>query len=416
MAGWNGVFFIFRQNGWRTSSSKVAEATTNFGMCFFRYVSFFFVDYLLKVWLLTLDASAVVICVVSSCEFWPGAHSAWGWGDRLPCQCQDGVVFFLYCPWFHGVPRLVWFCVPRSFVQASAEHRGRIQRSQSSRKALWEVKITATNLSIATWLQQTPVPPGHAESATGALRADKKCQWRNTKKIQKWLAGVWARFAPRRVFQGLHRLAQVAQVSWSFQSSCKAHVKPMWSPINPQPYVKCVCGSARGRHVVDQKPEGGATGMRGCGLTSGSSSSSIMSILIVVIIIMNHNEHYHCHYNYHAIVIIRLYLSYYHCVSSFSNILNIICISRYHCQASGKRRQADWDPPWMVLWPPQIESWCHWACNTLLWTRRSPLMVLMDEDSWDAVWHPVPHVTNAKGGQMEGAGLKVMTSGHTLTI
>ena len=366
---------------------------------------------------LTFDSWCISSCHMCCLKLWILARcpQCLGLRRQVAMPMPGWCCFFLYCPWFHGVPRLVWFCVPRSFVQASAEHRGRIQRSQSSRKALWEVKITATNLSIATWLQQTPVPPGHAESATGALRADKKCQWRNTKKIQKWLAGVWARFAPRRVFQGLHRLAQVAQVSWSFQSSCKAHVKPMWSPINPQPYVKCVCGSARGRHVVDQKPEGGATGMRGCGLTSGSSSS-IMSILIVVIIIMNHNEHYHCHYNYHAIVIIRLFLSYYHCVSSFSNILNIICISRYHCQASGKRRQADWDPPWMVLWPPQIESWCHWACNTLLWTRRSPLMVLMDEDSWDAVWHPVPHVTNAKGGQMEGAGLKVMTSGHTLTI
>ena len=166
----------------------------------------------------------------------------------------------------------------------------------------------------------------------------------------------------------------------------------MWSPINPQPYVKCVYGSARGRHVVDQKPEGGATGMRGCGLTSGSS---IMSILIVVIIVMNHNEHYTivtiCHYNYHAIVIIRLYLSYiYHCVSSFSNILNIILVS---VDITARPRASDddavGDPPWMVLWPPQIESWCQRATRCcgrddrhwwFLWTR-TPLRCQR--------WHPV---------------------------
>ena len=229
MAGWNGVFFIFRQNGWRTSSSKVAEATTNFGMCSFRYVSFFFVDYLLKVWLLTLDASAVVICAVSSCEFSPGAHSAWGWGDRLPCQRQDGVVFSVLTMDDHGsmvfqdwsrhlcpevfCPGICW--APWKNSAITVKSQGAV-RSENYRHKL-----------VATWLQQTPVPPGHAESATGALRADNKCQWRNTKKIQKWLARVWARFAPRRVFQGLHRLAQV---SWSFQSSCKANVKPMWSP------------------------------------------------------------------------------------------------------------------------------------------------------------------------------------------
>ena len=67
--------------------------------------------------------------------------------------------------------------------------------------------------------------------------------------------------------------------------------------------------------------------------------------------------------------VIYIYVLSNHCVSSFSAwTSDVSVVTLCVRQASGKRR-ADWDPPWMVLWPPSLPVVPDGACNTL--TRRS---------------------------------------------
>ena len=176
---------------------------------------------------LTFDSWCISSCHMCCVKLWILARCPQCLGLRrqvampMPRWCCS----FLHWPWFHGVPRLVWFCVPRSFVQASAEHRGRIQRSQSSRKALWEVKITATNLSQRGCNRH--------QSPQAMLKAQQELWWQTRSASEG---------TPKRsksgslgFGQGLHHVAFSRACTGSRRSRrchevSKVHVKPMWSP------------------------------------------------------------------------------------------------------------------------------------------------------------------------------------------
>ena len=194
--------------------------------CVFSICFLFFVDYLLKVWLLTLDASAVVICVVSSCEFWPGAHSAWGWGDRLPCQCQDGVVFFCIA---HG-------------SMVFQDWYDSVSRGLLSRHLLSTVEEFSDHSQVARRCEKWKLPPQTCQSQRGCNRhqspqAMLKAQqelWGQTRSASegtpKRSKSGWLGFG-----QGLHHVAFSRACTGSRRSRrchevSKVHVKPMWSP------------------------------------------------------------------------------------------------------------------------------------------------------------------------------------------
>ena len=205
----------------------------------------FLLNYLSKVWLLTLpqalysnrslvsvspkkrrrgwhpvEASAVVTCAVSSCEFCqvptvPGAQAT---GCRANGETFCVSIMARCCK--TGIPCPEVFCpgicwAPWKNSAITVQSQGAVRSS-----AVTQIGRGATT---------TPVTSGHAESATGALRADNKCQWRN-KRSKKcgWLC--WLGFGqglPRStkyhqkcIFQGSHRLAQGVHIN-----PCKLYCK-----------------------------------------------------------------------------------------------------------------------------------------------------------------------------------------------